>query len=143
MLKNFILLIILILPAYAQNPKSETPGPEEVVRGMFHAFNNHDVDELIKYLHDDVKWMNIVDDSINIEIAGKENLYHSTKEYFESVPTVRSEIEELFVTGNYVSFREKVFFQGKYGEKSQASLSVYEVEGDKIIRVWYYPSVKF
>jgi len=41
-----------------------------------------------------------------------------------------------------VAVRERVFWQGKGGEKSLFSLAVYEVLNEKISRVWYFPAEK-
>ncbi len=53
-----------------------------------------------------------------------------------------SEIEAALLSGSFVAVRERAFWQGKDGEKSQFSLAVYEVRNEKIVRVWYFPAEK-
>lgn len=62
--------------------------------------------------------------------------------YFKAMPSARSEIEAALLSGSFVAVRERVFCQGKDGEKSRFSLAVYEVLNEKISRVWYFPAEK-
>jgi len=91
---------------------------------------------------DDVKWLSLVADSVVIEASGRGALKQAMQSYFKAIPSARSEIEAALLSGSFVAVRERAFWQGKVGEKSQFSLAVYEVRDEKILRVWYFPAEK-
>jgi ketosteroid isomerase-like protein len=112
------------------------------VRAYFAAYNAHDIDAVVKLLHADFVWLNVVEDTIAVEVRGQEAVRTSLTGYFRGLPTARSEIESIATLGPWVSVRERAHWTGKSGARSQASLSVYEVRDGLLRRVWYYPSVK-
>lgn len=78
----------------------------------------------------------------SVEVRGREMLRDYMATYFEAQPTVRSEVEESVVTGDFVAVRERASWTDRDGEgRSQASLAVYHVRDGLIQRVWYYPVV--
>jgi hypothetical protein len=60
--------------------------------------------------------------------------------YFQQVPTSHSELEELFVTGRYVTTRERAEWRNAQGPQVQRAVAVYELDGGRILRVWYFPA---
>ncbi|MEX1140630.1 MAG: nuclear transport factor 2 family protein [Bacteroidota bacterium] len=130
--------ILLFLWSCAGN---RTAGPSlEVVQKHFKAFNWHDVADLTARLDTGFVWYSIDGDKVSVEVRGREQFEAGMKSYFESFPTVRSEIEEATVTGRFVVIRERVTWTQNGQEKTQSGLGVYEIEGGKILRVWYYAS---
>ena len=114
-----------------------------VVRELIQAFNAHDTPALMNLVTDDVKWLYIISpDSISLETSGREETQNAFNDYFKSVPTIRSEIEDLNVSGDYVTFRERVFWKKAGKEVTQSALCVYQIKEGKISNVWYFPADK-
>lgn len=151
MMPRFLVLsfaCFLTLSACEQPAPSVQPAPsiqpteaELTVRKLSEAFNQHDAALLASLVHENVTWLSLAADSAVIEAEGRTALEEGMGSYFEALPSVRSEIEDLVVTGPFVAFRERVFWQGEAGEKTQASLAVYEVRDAHIRRAWYFPSI--
>jgi len=116
--------------------------PMTTVAKLQQAFNDHDIESMAENVIDDMKWLSIVGDSLVIEASRRETLKEGMQGYFKAIPSARSEIEAALLSGSFVAVRERAFWQGKDGEKSQVSLAVYEVRSEKIVRVWYFPAEK-
>lgn len=126
----------------AAESDAEVVGPLAVVQGHVDAFNRHDAEDLLSWVSPAVEWVNVQGSIMSVEVRGREMLRDYMATYFEAQPTVRSEIEEAVVTGDYVAVRERASWTGPDGEeRSQASLAVYNVRDGLIQRVWYYPVV--
>jgi len=122
--------------------EAEVVGPLAVVQGHLDAFNRHDAEDLLSWVSPAVEWVNVQGSITSVEVRGREMLRDYMATYFEAQPTVRSEIEEAVVTGDYVAVRERASWTAPDGEEhSQASLGVYNVRDGLIQRVWYYPVV--
>jgi hypothetical protein len=113
-----------------------------VVRAYFAAYNAHDVDGVIRFLSADFTWLSVSGDSVVVELRGAGSIRASLVQYFQDLPSARSEIEGTAVLGPWVTVRERAHWQSTAGPRSQASISVYEVRGGLLRRVWYYPVVK-
>ena len=121
---------------------AEVAGPLAVVQGHVDAFNRHDAEDLLSWVSPAVEWVNVQGSITSVEVRGREMLRDYMATYFEAQPTVRSEIEEAVVTGDFVAVRERASWTAPDGEeRSQASLGVYHVRDGLIQRVWYYPVV--
>ena len=120
----------------------EAVGPLAVVQGHVDAFNRHDAEDLLSWVSPAVEWVNVQGSITSVEVRGREMLRDYMATYFEAQPTVRSEIEEAVVTGDFVAVRERASWTAPDGEeRSQASLAVYHVRDGLIQRAWYYPVV--
>lgn len=113
-----------------------------VVRAYVQAYNAHDIDGMMAFLAPDFVWLSIVGDSVAVEARGHAVLRAQMADYFRRLPSARSEFEEITALGPWVSVHERAHWVSGTGPRSQASLSVYEVRGGVLQRVWYYPVVK-
>lgn len=119
--------------------EGEADEPLAVVYGQVDAFNRHNAEDLLSWVTPDVAWMSVMGDSTVVEVRGREMLLSYMQTYFEAQPTVRSEVEDAVVTGDFVAVRERASWTTAGGEaRSQAALAVYEVRDGLIQRVWYY-----
>jgi len=117
--------------------------PAQVLRRYLAAFNRHDVEGVVATLHPDVKWISVMGDSAVVEITGRDSLSSWMYRYFAALPTVKSEQRGLTLSGAYASTEERVSWTTREGEpRAQSALSVYEVRGGAIVRVWYYPAAR-
>jgi hypothetical protein len=113
-----------------------------VVQAYVRAYNAHDVDAVLSFLAPDFVWLSASGDSLTVEARGRAMVRTQLTGYFRGLPSARSELETLTVLGPWVSAKERAHWTGSAGPRSQAALSVYEVRGGLIQRVWYYPSVR-
>ncbi len=142
-------LALALLLATSQLPAQAAPtgaaadsASLSVVRRYFAAYNEHDIDAVVRLVTPDFVWLSLAGDSITVEVRGADAVRSGLVDYFRRLPTARSEIEAITALGPWVSVRERARWVGKTGPRSQAALSVYEVRGDLLRRVWYYPEVR-
>lgn len=136
-LRTGFLILLLIVPA-ASSVRAQSPG--EVVDRYMEAYNRHDVEAMLDLVGPEVQWLSIDGDRIRVETEGARALGEAMRGYFESMPSSRSEIESLIVSGNRVSVREKARWRAGDEWREQTALSVYEISEGCIVRVWYFPS---
>lgn len=89
----------------------------------------------------DFRWLSVDGDEVRVEAEGREALRSGMVEYFTAYPDVTTDLELANAGSPYLSVRERVRWTGADGTpQAQASLSVYEVRGESIRRVWYFPA---
>ncbi len=147
---TFLLLSLLLAASCSQQHFDEEGQPVvtseaeaeelQIIRQHARAFNRHDVPAMMQHIAPSFQWSSIMKDTTIIEVTNRDELEQAMTSYFQSLPTVRSEIEEAVVSGAFVAIRERASWQGKQGELSQTALGIYEVRGGLIQRVWYYPA---
>lgn len=115
-------------------------GPEGQVRDFVAAYNAHDVTRMLTFCASDVRWMIVSADKLSVETSGAEKLAESMRNYFKSLPSTRSELRSVTVSGNFVTAIEQAIWESKGQSRSQCSVSVYEIREGKIQNVWYFPA---
>ena len=146
--RRFAALLIAACPLIAfgadptPTPAETEPEPVRVVRAYIDAFNQHNIPALAERVSPDFVWFNVTSDRATVEVKGRDSLRKTLATYFQNTPTVRSEIEGITSAGGYVSFRERATWNNLLGQRTQASLAVYEVKEGLITRAWYYPAAK-
>lgn len=113
-----------------------------LIENYLRAYNARNIDSMLNMVTDDVEWVIIAGTGISVENSGKQTLRMVLTGYFDQDPSVHSEIEAVMVTGSLVSVRERIHLQSKDGPGSLMSLSVYQIQGNKIQRIWYFPAQK-
>ncbi|WP_376692927.1 nuclear transport factor 2 family protein [Wenzhouxiangella sp. EGI_FJ10409] len=126
-----LLALVLASSAWAQSP-------DEVVERYMAAYNDHDVDAMLELVDPDIQWLSVDGDRISVETDGAEALAEAMRGYFEAVPSTRSSIESMMVSGQRVSVRERAHWESSGQPRSQAALAVYEIAEGRIVRVWYF-----
>lgn len=122
------------------SPPSWAQSPDEIVERYMAAYNDHDVEAMLELVHPDIQWLSVDGDQVSVETDGAEALAEAMRGYFETVPSTRSSIEMMIVSGNRVSVRERAHWKSSGKARSQTALSVYELVDDRIRRVWYFPA---
>lgn len=128
-----LLAVLLVSSARAQSP-------DAVVERYMAAYNDHDVEAMLELVDADVQWLSIDGDRIRVEAEGAAALGEAMRGYFESMPSTRSEIETMMISGNRVSVREIARWRVGDEWREQAALSVYQIADGRIRRVWYFAS---
>ena len=137
-------MTIFLAAVLASTAAVAADAPEmETVRAYVAAYNAHDIDAVVKFLHPEFVWLNVEGDAVLVEVRGPEAVRTSLTGYFKQIPQARSEIETISSLGPWVTVRERAHWKAKDGgARSQAAMSVYEIREGLLRRVWYYPSVK-
>jgi len=135
-MKKILTLCLVLLIACTKSNRSI-----QIVEGYLHAYNQHDIEAMLEYLSDDVKWMSINADQLITETSNQEELRIVLLDYFEKVPTSRSELQQVTLNGHFVNAVEKATWKSKDGEKQeQCAVSVYEIQDQLIKNIWYFNS---
>jgi hypothetical protein len=134
-MKFFLTLLMFFVSYIVQAQDKEVL---KTFNKQIEAFNQGDVQALTENVHQDFKWYYISSDTLMLEVSGKENFRKSMESYFQSIPSVQSEIESYTIDGNKISFREIARWKSKSGEKSQSAMGIYEIRENKIYRAWYF-----
>ena len=114
---------------------------EQQVRSFVDAFNARNVDGMLALAADDIQWLSVDGAKVSTETQGKEALRASMTKYFQQCPTCRSELLWIKTAGSRITAHERASWTNRAGAAvSQSGLSVYELKGGKIIRVYYFPA---
>ena len=136
MRKLVVLTLICCVMTHASNAKDALA----TVKGFVTAFNEKDIDGMLKLATSDIQWMSVSGQTITSEAGDQDALKKAMSGYFASVPSARSEIHSIHQSGSFVFALEQAFWTSKEVEKSQCSMAVYELEEGKIKHVWYFPA---
>ena len=139
--RTWVVLLGLALLGGAVPAAAQPATPEQqVVERFLDAYNRHDVEAMLALAHPEIQWLSVAGEEDSIETSGASALREALVGYFASLPSARSTIEGILPSGRFVSVWERAHWQAKSGgARTQSSLAVYEVEGGKIHRIWYYP----
>lgn len=132
-----------VLGAEAATPLAllrEALVPDAVVRELVAAFNAHNVAQMLRLCAPDIRWMSVASERLTIEALGTESLGKAMESYFRTVPSARSTLLSTVVSGNFVTAVEQATWHSGGQQRVQCSVSLYEVRGQKIQSVWYFPA---
>jgi hypothetical protein len=128
------------IPAARQVAAGKENEQEKLVHAFMAAFNAHQVDQMLALVDERVQWLNVDGSKITVETEGRQALRASLEKYFRSCPSCQSSLEWLQVAGSRVTAKEKASWRSKDETRAQSSLSVYEFQQGKILRVYYFPA---
>jgi len=112
---------------------------EKLIRNFVAAYNAHDATTMMNYVSDDIRLIYVSRNVSATDADNKIQLRSILNAYFTNFPDSRSEIEDISVTGRFVSTRERAFWSANGEDKTQFALAVYEICNELICAVWYYP----
>ncbi len=147
-MKNKLLALLVItfsLQSTAlgdKKPVAKDSSPQSVVHAFEKAFNDHRVDDMLALLSPDVVWFSIAGDSMTTEARGRDYISTWLKDYFKSLPSIRSSFDGVISSGSFIATLERPTWTTPDGPRSQQALGIYEVRDGKILRIWYFPSEK-
>lgn len=113
--------------------------PAAIVEQFVAAWSRHDVDAMLSFVSDDVRAMGVENDQVGVWTAGKDQLADMIVNQFKASPTTRSEILDSSRLGNFVYILENAQRDAEGYVHSQCAMSIYEIRGDFIANVWYFP----
>jgi hypothetical protein len=138
-MRSALILFIAALVAACQ----PAAAPHPVIVSHVSAFNAGDVAAMGRLEHPDIEWFSVENASLSIEVSGRDELASMMTDYMLANPTVTGTLRDWSINGDFISVTETASWMTDTGEKqSQSALSVYQMEGDLIRRVWYYPALR-
>jgi len=119
-------------------------GMKEIVDKYIRAYNDFDVEEMIKHIHDNVEFKNIAQGQVNLSIQGKENLKTQAEKAVNLFKKREMKIIQQKIEGNQLE--NKIEFTGVLamdipdgptaGETIKIEgKSIFKFEDDKIILI--------
>jgi len=117
------------LPSELVNPFN----PITPVEGQLTAYNNRDLEAFLSYYHPRVKIYDFATDELLID--GHDEMRLRYRQLFEQSPELHATITNRIHLGNMVIDHEKV--SGHMGTNHIEALAYYEVNHQKITRVWF------
>ena len=133
-------LVVLTLLCCVMSHATYAQEAVATVKGFVAAFNEKDIDGMLKLAATDIQWMSVSGQTITSEAATQEALKTAMSGYFASVPSARSEIRAIHQSASFVFALEEASWTSNEVEKSQCSMAVYELVEGKIKHVWYFPA---
>ncbi|GIU46545.1 hypothetical protein TUM4438_22580 [Shewanella sairae] len=127
-------------PAEAASNFVNEPKPVKVVKQFIAGFNNHSVEQLLQHTTENVHWFNLAGGKMDTETSTRNELAAAMSDYFANLNDAKATLRQIIVSANYVSTVEEVTWSHDGEKSSQCSLGVYQLNGDKINAVWYYPA---
>ena len=140
LVRNIVLLLVLTIPLGCKAQGQSTSGPINIVEQFIAAFNAQDPDRMAQYVTDDIQWLSVNGPQLSVETNGKTALLDSMSRYFKSCASCRSKLFTPIVLGHRVSVIEQASWEHNGERRSQKSLAVYELAGQAIRRVYYFPA---
>lgn len=110
------------------------------VQRLIAAFNAHDVPAMVALTTDDIAWFGVAGSTLGVEARGHVALAAGMTSYFEGLPSARSELMSATTSGPFLTAVEKASWVQDGEQRSQCSVSVYELSQGLIKHVWYYPA---
>ena len=139
---SICLVSLCLLAACVQAIEPEAAVARTIISEHVRAFNAGDVKAMAKMQHSDIQWLSVKGNAVSVEVNGRDELTKNMTEYFKSPTKVTGTLRDWNVNVPYVSVTETASWTAKDGtQKSQSSMTVYELEDNLIRRVWYYPAV--
>ncbi len=131
---KLVALVILSCPVSVLAERSSI----RVVHAFIAAYNEHDIERMLTFVTENIRWMSVEKENISVETSGKEALGIAMSAYFEGLPSARSKILFVHGLGEYVSVTEKAVWISDGVAQSQCAISVYHLTNGHISNVWYY-----
>ncbi|MEL7486108.1 MAG: nuclear transport factor 2 family protein [Pseudomonadota bacterium] len=113
---------------------------ETTVETFAAAYNARDIDGMMAQVADDFTWLSVEGDETTIVVSGADSLRSELQTYFQPGSETRSDVEIVKSHGGFVTTLERAYWTVDGDERSQASFAMYEIDDDRIRRVWYFPA---
>jgi hypothetical protein len=107
--------------------------PETIVQKQLDAYNVGNLEAFVGFYADSTKLYNL--GQAQPFVSNKNELEKRYAQYFKNNPKKYASLRGRIVQGNYVIDKEFISGLSK-GEDFEAT-AIYEVKGDKIVRVWF------
>lgn len=133
-MRYLLLLATLFLTLASANSQE----PKSVVDAFLKAYNQKNIDGMLLHSSPKILWMSVADDAVFIEASGHDELKTAMTQYFKDFPSTQSTLLDVNQVGNFVTAIEQAYWTSENATNTQCSVSVYQLENNRIMNVWYY-----
>ena len=137
---RFLFAALALLPSLCL--AAEDANPVSVVESYVAAYNEHDVEAMMAYCTDDVRWMTVSEAQVSVDADGKAQLRSAMVEHFKSSPATASELLTVEGHGPMVVAVERAMADRTQPEAAFCSASVYRLQDGLIRGVWYFDAYR-
>lgn len=139
--RTVIVVACLFIAGCATGADREPEPNISLVEQYVAAYNDRDVSRMADLMHQDIQWLSIEGENVDVFASGKDDLVRQMTDYVASSAATFSELEGGLVDGRFTAVREIANWTATNGEqRQQAAIAIYEIEDQLIRRVWYYPA---
>lgn len=132
MLRKLTLLVWLAtlqVPGFAAEPHANAT----IVDQFINAYNQRDAEAMGALSASGIRFMSIAGDQVETWLEGRDSIAATLA---SATPGSSSVVVDTSVNGKFVTVTEKAIWNE--GQSSQCAVSVYEIESEKILNVWYF-----
>ena len=116
---------------------SERQSEPGFVEAYLSEFNDHDVEGMRTYWAEDIQWLQVSGDQVDVVAESADQLANMMTDYFSAHPDVNSQSSNVIRSGDLLAFVETASWTGQAGAQSQEALAIYRVEDGKLAKFWY------
>ena len=143
LLRSWLVFLTPILFFFASGlpaQTSETTSPQQIVEQFVGAYNDGNVEGMVKLGTPDIKWMSVTHNGVETVTSNGDELAEALSGFVTSSRDSWSELLSIKTLGQTVTTIEKALWKNAEGEtQSQCSIAVYLISDDLINSVWYFP----
>ena len=111
----------------------------QVVSQFIDAFNQHNVEKMLSHTTDSVHWGHVKGNKMTLEASNQTEFGTAMNDYFQTLPAAKAEIISMMDSGSFVTIVEQISWTNEEQRNTQCSIGVYQLSGDKISTISYYP----
>ena len=128
--------------SYVKTEKQGVDGDvnnQNIVRQYVEYYQQKNIKSMAVLMAENIKWMDVNGAKLTVQAENKRELVKQLSNFFsKTTQAVTSELVSILTNGNFVSAIEKATFEENGRDSSLCSLSVYQIEENKIENVWYF-----
>src|SRR5689334_8798739 len=134
-----LIAVLVVFAGGCANTRTLGPStPLKVIEDYLASLNRRDLLALTAYTTVDVEWYSIVDGERIQEVAGRDALANSLKQFFERYAATSWKIESSASLGNRVAVKERSEWTEAGRSQSRTTLGIYELSDGRIRRITYF-----
>ncbi len=133
------LIVFIGMLMGCQTPQHKPIRTDNPATAFVSAYNAHDIDLMLSLVHPDLRYMFINNEQLHQETNNKKVLANYLIDFFKQQPKAQSKVISSQQHGPFIQQIEQAIFTSADGTaRSQCSLSVYQLQDQLIINVWYF-----
>lgn len=140
MLQRYLCLLCMTgLLLGCQSRQYKQPTIDNPATAFVAAYNAHDIDRMLSLVHPELRYMFINNEQLHLETNSKKVLANYLVDFFKQQPKAQSKVISSQQHGPFIQQIEQAIYTTAAGVvRSQCSLSVYQMQDQLIINVWYF-----
>lgn len=113
---------------------------KSVVERYVSAFNQKSLDKMLNLVDENILWMTVTNNQVEIKTQGKTQLSEAMSSYFNADFSTASRLINIQIADDFLIAIEKASWEKSGKILNQCSKVVYQLSSAKINKVWYFPA---